>query len=67
MGKHISLYQRTEILDQGQVLTISVRAPQNFQAWALGDFHDRVSSTARAWGHKFSSEAIEYACLHGRK
>ena len=36
----------------------SVRTRQNFQARALGDFHDRVSSAARAWGHKFSSEAI---------
>ena len=35
----------------------SVRTRQNFQAWALGDFHDRVSSAAQAWGHKFSSEA----------
>ena len=36
----------------------SVRTRQNFQAWALGDFHDRVLSAARAWGHKFSSEAM---------
>ena len=36
----------------------SVRTRQNFQARALGDFHDRVLSTARAWGHKFSSEAM---------
>ena len=36
----------------------SVRTRQNFQAWALGDFHDWVSSAARAWGHKFSSEAM---------
>ena len=36
----------------------SVRTRQNFQARALGDFHDRVSSAARAWGHKFSSEAM---------
>ena len=31
---------------------------QNFQARALGDFHDRVLSVARAWGHKFSSETM---------
>ena len=37
---------------------ISVRTRQNFQARALGNFHDRVSSAARAWGHKFSSEAM---------
>ena len=36
----------------------SARTRQNFQAQALGDFHDRVSSAARAWGHKFSSEAM---------
>ena len=36
----------------------SVRTRQNFQARALGAFHGRVSSTARAWGHKFSSEAM---------
>ena len=36
----------------------SVRTRQNFQARALGDFHDRVLSAARAWGHKFSSEAM---------
>ena len=36
----------------------SVRTRQNFQARALGDFHDRVSSAARAWGHKFSSKAM---------
>ena len=35
----------------------SVRT-RNFQARALGDFHDRVSRAARAWGHKFSSEAM---------
>ena len=40
------------------VITNSVRTWQNFQARALGDFHDRVSSAARAWGHKFSSEAL---------
>ena len=39
-------------------ITSSVRTRQNFQARALGDFHDRVSSAARAWGHKFSSEAM---------
>ena len=37
---------------------ISVWTRQNFQARALGNFHDRVSSVARAWGHKFSSEAM---------
>ena len=31
---------------------------RTFQARALGAFHGRVSSTARAWGHKFSSEAM---------
>ena len=36
----------------------SVRTRQNFQARALGDFHDRVLSATRAWGHKFSSEAM---------
>ena len=36
----------------------SVRTRQNFQARALGDFHDPVSSAARAWGHKLSSEAM---------
>ena len=36
----------------------SVQTRQNFQARALVDFHDRVSSMARAWGHKFSSEAM---------
>ena len=36
----------------------SVRTRQNFQARALGTFHGRVSSAARAWGHKFSSEAM---------
>ena len=36
----------------------SVRTRQNFQARALGEFHDRVSSAARAWGHEFSSEAM---------
>ena len=36
----------------------NVRTRQNFQARALGDFHDRVLSAARAWGHKFSSEAM---------
>ena len=36
----------------------SVRTRQNFQARALGDFHDRVSSAARAWGYKFSSKAM---------
>ena len=36
----------------------SVRTRQNFQARALGDFHDRVSSAARAWGNTFSSEAM---------
>ena len=36
----------------------SVWTRQNFQAGALGDFHDRVSSVAQAWGHKFSSEAM---------
>ena len=36
----------------------SVQARQNFQARALGDFHDQVSSVARAWSHKFSSEAM---------
>ena len=41
-----------------EVLLTSVRTRQNFQARALGDFHDRVSSAARAWGHKFSSEAM---------
>ena len=40
------------------VLIISVRTRQNFQARALGAFHGRVSSAARAWGHKFSSEAM---------
>ena len=40
------------------VFDISVRTRQNFQARALGDFHDRVSSAARAWGHEFSSEAM---------
>ena len=38
------------------LVLISVRTEQNFQARALGDFHDRVSSAARAWGHEFSSE-----------
>ena len=42
-------------LSRGQT---SVRTKQNFQARVLGDFHDRVSSAARAWGHKFSSEAL---------
>ena len=37
------------------IISHSVR---NFQARALGAFHGRVSSTARAWGHKFSSEAM---------
>ena len=36
----------------------SVRTRQNFQALALGAFHGRVSSAARAWGHKFSSETM---------
>ena len=36
----------------------SVRTRQNFQARALGAFHGRVSSAARAWGHTFSSEAM---------
>ena len=36
----------------------SGRTRQNFQARALGAFHGRVSSAARAWGHKFSSEAM---------
>ena len=40
------------------VIMSSVRTRQNFQARALGDFHDRVLSAARAWGHKFSSEAM---------
>ena len=37
---------------------ISVRTRQNFQARALGDLHDRISSAAWAWGHKFSTEAM---------
>ena len=40
------------------VVDISGRTRQNFQARALGAFHGRVSSAARAWGHKFSSEAM---------
>ena len=40
------------------VIMSSVRTRQNFQAPARGDFHDRVLSAARAWGHKFSSEAM---------
>ena len=36
----------------------SVRTRQNFQARAPGAFHGRVSSAARAWGHKFLSEAM---------
>ena len=40
------------------MVVISVRNRQKFQARALGDFHDRVSSAARAWGHKFPSEAM---------
>ena len=43
----------------------SVHTRQNFQARALGDFHDRVSSAARAWGHKFLP--WNHACLHGQK
>ena len=42
----------------GAWIRISVRTRQNFQARALGAFHGRVSSVARAWGHKFSSEAM---------
>ena len=40
------------------VIMSSVRTRQNFQARALGNFHDWVLSAARAWGHKFSSEAM---------
>ena len=40
------------------VIMSSVRTRQNFQARALVDFHDRVLSAARAWGHKFSSDAM---------
>ena len=37
------------------VIMSSVRTRQNFQARALGDFHDRVLSAARAWGeNRFS-------------
>ena len=43
---------------QGSTHSTSVRTRQNFEARALGDFHDRVSSAARAWGHEFSSEAM---------
>ena len=48
---------KTNWLDLSDMDT-SVRTRQNFQARALGDFHGRVSNTARAWGHKFSSEAM---------
>ena len=44
----------------------SVRTRQNFQARALGDFHDRVLSAARAWGHKFSSEAMHVSMGENR-
>ena len=36
----------------------SVRTPQNYQARALGNFHDQVLIAARTWSQKFSSEAM---------
>ena len=49
---------KTIVKSQQKFVATSVRTRQNFQAQALGDFHDRVSSAARAWGHEFSSEAL---------
>ena len=39
-----------------------VRPRQNFQAHALGDFDDRVSSVARTWGQKIVFEAM-HVCM----
>ena len=52
------LLWKTTCLERPHNLS-SVRTRQNFQARALGDFHRRVSSAAWAWGHKFSSEAMQ--------
>ena len=43
---------------QPKSILTSVRTRQNFQAPALGAFHGQVSRAARAWGRKFSSEAM---------
>ena len=40
------------------MVVYSVRNQQNFQAPALGNFHDRVSSVAWAWGQEISSETM---------
>ena len=45
-------------LCSGSRVNTSVWTGQNFQSRALIHFHDRVSSTARAWGQNFSFEAM---------